>query len=70
MKELFNTVFYWCVKILEIYSEKLGMTYEELNVWLFVIIYPILFIILLTYGLYFHRKYNNLKKSSILNESL
>jgi hypothetical protein len=62
MKDLFNTVFYWCVKILENYSGKLGMTYEELNVWLFVIIYPILFIILLTYRLYFHVKYNRLKK--------
>lgn len=65
MKDLFNTVFYWCVKILEIYSAKLGMTYEELNVWLFVIIYPILFIILLAYGLYFHVKYSKLKKTKI-----
>lgn len=62
MKELFNIIFNWCVKILEIYSAKLGMTYEELNVWLFVIIYPLLFIILLAYGLYFHVKYNKLKK--------
>lgn len=67
MKDIFNTVFYWCVKLLEIYSAKLGITYEELNVWLFVIIYPILFLILLTYGLYFHVKYSNLRKRKIIH---
>lgn len=38
------------------------MTYEELNVRLFVIIYPIVFVALLSYGMYYHIKYSNLKK--------
>lgn len=58
---MFDIIFYWCVDILKVYSAKLGMTYEELNVWLFVIIYPILFILLLGYGINYHYKYYKLK---------
>ena len=65
MKELFNQVFYWCVHILQVYAAKLGMTYEELNVWLFVIVYPIAFILLLIYGLNYHLKYKKLKRKGI-----
>lgn len=41
-----NSIFYWCVHILQHYSKILGMTYEALNVWLFVFLEP-LFILLL-----------------------
>ena len=39
-----NEVFDWCIRILEYYSVELGMTYKELNVWVFRIIEPIIFI--------------------------
>lgn len=40
-----NKVFYWCVEALEFWAAQFGMTYEEINVWLFVIIFPIIFVV-------------------------
>jgi hypothetical protein len=42
---IMNKVFYWCVEALEFWAAQIGMTYEEINVWLFVIIMPALLII-------------------------
>jgi len=35
-----NTIFDWCVDLLEYLAPLAGMTYKEINVWLFVIIHP------------------------------
>lgn len=42
-----NEVFDQSVRFLQLASEQLGMTYQELNVWIFLIIEPIVFVILL-----------------------
>ena len=42
-----NEVFDQSVRLLQLVSEQLGMTYQELNVWIFLIIEPIVFAILL-----------------------
>jgi len=42
-----NKVFDQSVRFLQLASEQLGMTYQELNVWIFLIIEPIVFVILL-----------------------
>ena len=42
-----NEVFDQSVRFLQLTSEQLGMTYQELNVWIFLIIEPIVFVILL-----------------------
>jgi len=42
-----NKVFDQSVRLLQLISEELGMTYQELNVWIFLIIEPIVFVILL-----------------------
>lgn len=39
-------IFDWCVDILVYWAGVLGITYKEINVWVFVIIWPILTIIL------------------------
>ena len=39
-----NKTFKWCVDLLEALALKLHMTYEEVNIWLFVIIEPIIFL--------------------------
>lgn len=44
---IFNDVFYWCVALLKDWAKQLGMTYEEINVWIFCIIEPLVLIILL-----------------------
>jgi len=36
-----ETIFWICVKIMQVMSGMLGITYQELNVLLFVVIHPI-----------------------------
>lgn len=43
-----NDLFYWCVRLLIDWANALGMTYEEINIWIFVIIEPIIFLAMLT----------------------
>jgi Flp pilus assembly protein TadB len=42
-----NEIFDWCVWVLVVLAEWLGITYEEINVWIFVIIWPLLTIALI-----------------------
>ena len=42
-----NKAFQWCVDLLVALAAKVNMTYEEVNVWIFVIIEPIVFFIML-----------------------
>lgn len=48
-------VFYKCVHLLEVAAAKCHMTYEEINVWIFCIIWP-LFTLLLLVIIYVQRK--------------
>jgi hypothetical protein len=38
-----NKTFQWCVQLLEALAAKVNMTYEEVNIWIFVIIEPVVF---------------------------
>jgi hypothetical protein len=42
-----NQIFDWCVNLLIYWANVLGITYKEINVWLFVIIWPLLTILLI-----------------------
>jgi len=42
-----NEIFDLCVDFLNWLADLLGMTYKEINIWIFVILEPIVFIILL-----------------------
>lgn len=42
-----DAVFDWCVAILVYYAGIFGITYKEINVWVFVIIWPIFTLILI-----------------------
>jgi hypothetical protein len=35
-----NQVFDWCVAYLEWLAPVIGMTYQEINIWLFIVIQP------------------------------
>jgi len=59
-----NKVFYWCVDILVLYAKKLGITYEAINVWIFCIIEPIVFLLMLAIILRQARRLRSLKKST------
>ena len=43
-----NKTFKWCVDLLEAIALKLHMSYEEVNIWIFVIIEPIIFLFMLS----------------------
>ena len=42
-----DQIFDWCVNVLIYWAGMFGITYKEINVWVFVIIWPILTIILM-----------------------
>ena len=37
-----DAIFDWCVTVLVYFANVFGITYKEINVWVFVIIWPIL----------------------------
>lgn len=42
-----DIIFKWCVDVLIFLANVLGITYQEINVWIFCIIEPIIFIYML-----------------------
>lgn len=42
-----NETFKSCVQLLEALAAKLNMSYEEVNIWIFVILEPIIFLLML-----------------------
>jgi|TARA_R100001530_G_scaffold134580_1_gene109721 hypothetical protein len=52
-----DTLFQWCVAVLYDASAYLGCTYEEINIYLFIIIHPLI-------TLYFMYKYIQKRKLS------
>ena len=37
---MIDTIFYWCVEFLKYWAAQFGITYEEINVYLFVFLTP------------------------------
>jgi hypothetical protein len=58
MSELFDL----CVAILYWISDVTGLTYKEANIWIFVIIHPLLTIFLFYFVVRLRKKIKNLKK--------
>lgn len=63
-----NEIFDWCVKFLEVLALKLGMTYKEINVWIFCIIEPILFVIMFIFIVVYKTRLRTFKR--ILRDTL
>jgi len=57
MKELFDI----CVEIIKYLAQLTGTTYEEMNIWLFVIIHPAITLIYFLRCLYLKRKLNEIR---------
>ena len=57
-----DITFDWCVKFLYIVANLLGITYEEVNIWLFVIIGPLFFLISIYLNYFFYKKTKRLNK--------
>ena len=45
---MMNQIFDWCVNVLVYWAGILGITYKEINVWVFVIIWPVLTALLIS----------------------
>ena len=54
-EQFINKVFDLCVDILLYGADILGMTYNEINIWLFVIIQPLIHIIMAAWIFYLIR---------------
>ena len=58
-----NKVFDQSVRFLQLASEQLGVTYQELNVWIFLIIEPIVFVFLVIKIYLLTKKLKNYERS-------
>ena len=58
---LINEVFDLCVKALEILAKAAGMSYEEVNIWIFCVIEPVVFVVMLFMIIRMHYKLKYLK---------
>jgi hypothetical protein len=56
-----NEIFNWCVELLKWGAQKLGTSYEVINVWIFCIIEPIVFFGMLIILLFQRRNIKRLK---------
>ena len=56
-----ETIFDLCVRILVILADLFGTTYKAINVWIFVIIWPILTLILIILLIVQHRVIQQLR---------
>ncbi len=61
-----DQIFDWCVNVLVYWAGILGITYKEINVWVFVILWPILTLVLI--GIIF-LQYRTIRKLSKGRES-
>ena len=52
----YNNLFNDCVELLVWLATKFNLTYKEINVWIFIIIEPIVFFGMLFYILYLNNK--------------
>ena len=59
---MMDQIFDWCVRVLVYWAGILGITYKEINVWVFVIIWPILTLLLISIILMQQRKIRQLSK--------
>ena len=60
-EQFINKVFDLCVDILLYGADILGMTYNEINIWLFVIIQPLIHIIMAVWIFYLIRSNRKLR---------
>lgn len=61
---MMNQIFDWCVNVLVYWANIFGITYKEINVWVFVIIWPILTIGLVVIILKQQQRIRHLSKNS------
>jgi hypothetical protein len=61
---MMDRIFDWCVSILVYWAGIFGITYKEINVWVFVVIWPILTIVLAAVIIWQQKRIQQLSKMS------
>jgi hypothetical protein len=61
-QKMMDQIFDWCVNVLVYWAGIFGITYKEINVWVFVIVWPILTVILFGIIVVQQRKIRQLPK--------
>ncbi|HEU0293504.1 MAG TPA: hypothetical protein VFR47_12255 [Anaerolineales bacterium] len=59
---MMDQIFDWCVNLLVYWAGILGITYKEINVWVFVILWPIITMILVAIILWQQQTIRQLRK--------
>ena len=59
--EWVDIVFNWCVRLLYDWATFFGITYEEINIWVFIVIWPIVTLAMATWIVLLLRKNRRLK---------
>ncbi len=49
--EWVDIIFNWCVRLLYDWATFFGITYEEINIWVFIVIWPVLTLALVAWTL-------------------
>ena len=57
-----NAIFDWCVQVLVYFAGVFGITYKGINVWVFVIIWPILTLALVAIIIWQNLRIRHLEK--------
>ena len=60
---MMDQIFDWCVNVLVYWAGILGITYKEINVWVFVIIWPVLTTLMTLVIIIQQRKIQQLSRS-------
>jgi hypothetical protein len=56
-----DTIFDLCVRVLQVLANFFGTTYKAINVWIFVIIWPLFTLYLIITVISQHKKVNKMK---------
>jgi hypothetical protein len=59
--EWINQLFHECAELLRIMAPYFGMSYKEINIWIFVILEPAMFLVMLIWIIILKIKLNNKK---------
>ena len=63
-EKLIKQIFDYCVDLLEVSAQHTGMSYEEINVWFFIVFEPLLFASLAFYAIHQRQQIHKLKSRS------
>jgi len=61
--EWVDIIFNWCVRLLYDWATFFGITYEEINIWVFIVIWPVLTLALVAWTLLLLRENRHLKSA-------